>query len=480
MIQEEFLQLEYSRIIVRWIKQYYKQYSQSPSAHIKDIYITEKSTIRDETMQELVGNFLASISQKYEEQDEFNVQYYIDKAQEYFEERSLLVTAETVQANILAGNKDKAKETMANYRQISRKLSRWVNPLDPEYAASVYDTKYSDEKDEDKADFLMKFPGQVGEFLGALERGWLVAFMGPLKRGKTQWLWETTVQLAMNRRNVAFISLEMPDKGVSARGYKRFVARTTESGDFLYPIFDCESNQDNTCRKSARTCRMGLLRPDGVKPDFNSRIAYTPCSVCMYSDPRAYRKATWFESVYRDRLNKKTLKEAVQAFEFQYGDRIRVISYPRFSANLSRIERDLDDLEATEDFVADALVLDYANILAPENGYSGGDEQFLIDTTWKSLGKLTGTRRVLLVTGVHSVRDTLDKKNIKASDTGRDIRIGNHVDALFTLNQTGQEKKEGVMRLGTAAHRWRDFNELDHVTVLQQLSLGQVILDSAK
>ena len=36
------------------------------------------------------------------------------------------------------------------------------------------------------------------------------------------------------------------------------------------------------------------------------------------------------------------------------------------------------------------------------------------------------------------------------------------------------------MRLGVVAHRWKDFNELEHVTVLQQLQTGQVLLDSEK
>jgi hypothetical protein len=74
----------------------------------------------------------------------------------------------------------------------------------------------------------------------------------------------------------------------------------------------------------------------------------------------------------------------------------------------------------------------------------------------------------------------MDKKNVIASDTAEDIRKIAHVDAMFSLNQVAEEKKSGIMRLGVVAHRWKDFNELEHVTVLQQLQTGQVLLDSEK
>jgi len=32
--------------------------------------------------------------------------------------------------------------------------------------------------------------------------------------------------------------------------------------------------------------------------------------------------------------------------------------------------------------------------------------------------------------------------------------------------------------VGVVAHRWKDFHELDHVMVLQQMATGQVMLDS--
>jgi hypothetical protein len=91
---------------------------------------------------------------------------------------------------------------------------------------------------------------------------------------------------------------------------------------------------------------------------------------------------------------------------------------------------------------------------------------------------MAAERHCLVVTASQSNRKTLDKKDVKASDASDDIRKIAHVDAMFTLNQTGYEKTAGVIRVGIAAHRWKEFSEMQHVSVLQQLSLGQTLLDS--
>jgi hypothetical protein len=96
------------------------------------------------------------------------------------------------------------------------------------------------------------------------------------------------------------------------------------------------------------------------------------------------------------------------------------------------------------------------------------------------LKNLAAVKHCLVVTASQSNRKTLDKKDVKASDIAEDIRKVAHVDAMYSLSQTPEEKSKGTMRLGVVAHRWQDFNELSYVTVLQQLQTGQVMLDSER
>jgi hypothetical protein len=53
-----------------------------------------------------------------------------------------------------------------------------------------------------------------------------------------------------------------------------------------------------------------------------------------------------------------------------------------------------------------------------------------------------------------------------------------HVDITIGLNQTMEEKREGVMRIGLNVHRHRDFHEDEYAHVLQNIPLGQVHLAS--
>jgi hypothetical protein len=476
LVNPLYFQMPQSKLIHSWVKRYYEKYKEAPKSDIRHIFEVEKSLLKEGEV-ELVSAFLSSLSEEYvNETGSFNIEYFVDGAIAYLLERSLVLLSDRINSFVAAGKTNEAYKLVSNYTEVKKNLSRWINPMDEAYAEEVYHAKFSGEDERQGSDYLFRFPGVLGQLMGHFERDWLVGFLGPMKRGKTSWLWETAFQAAYHRLKVAFFSLEMSDKGLMARGYKRLVAMSDVSDLFLYPCFDCLSNQTGTCTKRERVNRMALLQ-DGKKPAFELAGKYRPCTVCRGSkkDGKLFKIATWFEQEQRPRISLEALKRSVGGFKMQWGDRIRICSYPEYSANLSQVRADLDDLEAMEGFVPDVIIIDYADILAPEEG-AGEDNQ--LDVTWKMLKNLAGVRHCLVVTASQSTRDTLDKKSVKASNVARDIRKLAHVDGMFSLNQMSEEKKEGVMRIGVVAHRWMDFNEMDHVQVLQQVNLGQVIIDS--
>jgi hypothetical protein len=93
-------------------------------------------------------------------------------------------------------------------------------------------------------------------------------------------------------------------------------------------------------------------------------------------------------------------------------------------------------------------------------------------------GNLADTRKALVITASQTNRQSFDKKNVTATDASEDIRKIANVDMMIGLNQTPDEKKDGVMRVSVAAGRDDDFNQLKTCIVLQNLALGQVCLDS--
>jgi len=75
-------------------------------------------------------------------------------------------------------------------------------------------------------------------------------------------------------------------------------------------------------------------------------------------------------------------------------------------------------------------------------------------------------------------KDTLDRVSLRQKDVGEDSRILGHVDVMLAKNQTDREKLWHRARMAETAARSDDFNVVREVIVLQQLGLGQPVLDS--
>jgi hypothetical protein len=67
---------------------------------------------------------------------------------------------------------------------------------------------------------------------------------------------------------------------------------------------------------------------------------------------------------------------------------------------------------------------------------------------------------------------------VKQVHVSEDIRKLAHVDAMFTLNQTPEEKRIGLIRMGIAAHRHRESNLFNEVYITQNLAMSQPLIDS--
>lgn len=476
ILNPELFKLNYAGRVSRWVLDYFTKYGEAPGNTVQSMFLVEKDKI-DPSEAVIIQGLLETLSEKFntEEETSANIPYMVDNTFNYIESRSLATTCEKTLAHIEIGNVQKAMAELVSYKQLSKDLSRWVDPLSDEYIEKVYQTKFDHVSDESFGDFLFKFGGPLGDLLGRFDRGWLVGFMGPMKRGKTWWLQEMAFQAWIRRLNVVFISLEMNDMGVSSRFFKRMTAMAERGeGDFIYPCFDCLRNQEGSCKEAKRTNTYRLLDDLGNKPKYTPRVKYKPCTVCRGTN--AFIPATWFEPIHRKQMTLKRVASHIQGMRNQYGNTMRFKSYPAFSASLNTILADIKVLEFNEGFIPDVVIVDYADIVAPNNRYLEGRDR--IDDVWKALKNLAQVQHCLVVTASQSNRKTLEKKNVKAIDAAEDIRKIAHVDGMFTLNQTESEKRQGVIRVGVASHRWFDYDEGKHVAVLQNLSLGQTFLDS--
>ena len=475
LINIKYFQLEYSKIISEWVLGYYSKYKKAPLEHIEDIYDVEKQYMKEE-MSELIKDFLSDLSVEYQKGRKFNAEYLLDQTIEYLDERSLVMLAEKISSFVGAGRIDEAKRELREYKTVTKLTSSWINPFDEDFMKSVYDSHLKpdiDEGLESNPYKLFKMPGKLGDLMGVFERDWLVAYLAPRKRGKTFLLQETGIQAATNGLNVCIISLEMSKNGFGGRLLQRIVAMGN-STLYYYPTFDCAHNQDDSCRKSRRTNSIKLTDENGNVPEFSEELEYRPCVACRGS--KSYKVAVWFDVVNRPMISQKRLITQATGFFRTFGDKMRIKVYPAFSANLKQIISDIDTLEYSENFVPDVILIDYADILAPEDRRM--DLHTRTDETWKTLKQLADLKHCCVITATQGNRKSSEKKNVVANDTSWDISKNDHIDAQFALSQTPFEKKMGAMRISNTLHRWKEFDESEQATILQNLKLSQVILDS--
>jgi hypothetical protein len=287
---------------------------------------------------------------------------------------------------------------------------------------------------------------------------------------------ETAIRASTKKLKVAFISLEMKKKRMEQRMLKNITSLSMQEGTIVYPAFDCLNNQDGTCERKERVNTITLLDEEGNKPEFSFKNKYRTCTYCKENNIDDYIAESWYYFEKREGLKLGKARDAARGYRAMYGSRIRLQCYPRFSATLSQIEQDLDYLEYYEGFRPDIIVIDYADILMPER--ERGDHRHEVNETWMALARMADERDCIVFTATQSTKKSWDAKRTKGSDTSEDYRKAAHATFMLAISQTPGEKRQGLMRISIAFAREVEFDSERYVTVLQQLSTGQPLLDS--
>ncbi len=477
ILKLEYFQADFVRRVVKWILEYYEQYQEAPGKHIQDIFAVEKESLK-EAEAEMIEGFISGLSDRYEAEG-LNIEYLMDNTIEYFKRRSLDILSQNISGHTARGKIELAEEAVRDYSKVAKAVSGWVNPFEQKEIQDAFDDEHQDR--------LFTFPGALGKMIGWLERDTLVSFLGPMKRGKSFLLEELAVQALATRLKVVLISLEMNKTKMQGRLYKRLTGLPDTKGKIIvYPVFDCVYNQNGTCKKRQRKKYNKWLRPlrskyteamhVGGYPEAPRKLRYVPCTYCRDNGIEDYALAVWHSSERKKQLSKKATIKKVKEVKILFGDNLRIISYPAFSAGFDDIDRDLDNLEYTEGFIPDVIAIDYFDILAAETARLS--ERGNIDATWKRGKMMAGQRHCLVATVSQSTRKSIEKRSVGQVDTAEDIRKLAHVEAMYSLNQQLWEKNVGIMRVGIVVKRHGEFNENTKVVVLQSLDLGQPLLDS--
>jgi hypothetical protein len=464
-----FMASPFTRTVAGWCLDYFRKYGQAPGAHIQDIYEAHRRSGLDPDQAQLISRFLSGISHDHE-QEQFNAEYVIGQAEGYFRERAVVVLRDTLGQHIETGNFLEAHAAVAGFHQVETTLSMGFEPMvDQDLIRRAFEP----------TDPLFVPPGAIGQLIGPLERDFLLGVAAPYKRGKTWALGWLALQGLYSCCNVAFFTLEMPELRMTQRFFSSLTGmplREPPGGTLLYPVWDCYDNQTGICTMPERPTRV-VVRPDREKvPYRDAPRNYRPCCACR--GKAGWKPDTWAEPRKVEILTRKAAAEKGKAaYDSLMGSRFKMVSWPPYSAGLSQIKATLQIWEYTDGFVPDVVIVDYADILKPEERVDA--ERHKLDRIWKGLKALAHERHCLVVTASQTNKTTLDKPNMKQGDVSEDARKLGHVDAMIGINQTDREKADSVSRVVVTAQRYEGFSMLKQVLILQQLAAGQWCLDSA-
>jgi len=475
MYKEDYFS-DYGRILCKWVFDYWNTYQEAPGKNIDTIYSFEKESLKP-AIAESIEAYLETLSNAYTG-DDLNVNYMVEKARVYFRRKAYERLFDTGKNLMSLGRVENAVKVLGEFIDVAGTTNNWCNPFDSSYVTDyLFDL-------EEATNVLFRLKGALGDLVGPLERGWLVAILGPMKRGKSYWLQEILFQAAVHKKRVAYINLEMLPHGVSGRLFSRLLGVGLSTPERVrYPIFDCRHNQRDTCPVSKfRQNDIALVSGEDYrlpKWDTPGLGDYRACSVCRESDElkRYYVPEVWYTWFTPKReFSRHSLTRNVRQFTRHYGDRIRQLTYPPLSATFERIKQDLDELEWSEGFIPDIVVVDYADVVAPPNEHMNEYEH--ANMLWLKMKAAAIEKKQLWVTGSQTNRQGLEKELVSQKDTSGNIRKLAHVDVMLAINQTEEEKEDLIMRITCLVHRHRESSQLRQVLILSQLALGMPYIDS--
>lgn len=419
--QPELFESRFCQQVATWTWEYLKQTNEAPGRAMEEIFLRRRKELRDEDEQELIEEFLQALSKDWDKPSQTNLDYGIDTAVTYFKVQSLKQLSKQLEAAVTGSDAARGEQLLAQYKRVEPETGQGVRIL---YDAAAVNRAFSQEHQ-----VLFTFQGAVHEALGPIVRGDFLAFGAPMKRGKSYWLQYAGTRAMLAGCKTLVINCEMLADEITRRFWLGFMGQP-----------------DHPCT---------IKRPTYTKmPDAQSQIVYPEIKfdgvdlLCIAKDQ------AW-------------IRHSVS------GD-LRIEIFPNGGRTVADIESLLTNLEMYEDWVPDVLVLDYADLLAAENGRLEG--RFALDSIWKRLRGLAQERKIAVISATQTDRGTLEK-DARAGNVAEHIGKVAHVTKMVMLNQTENEREAGIMRINCPIRR-EGATRHSPVVVLEARAIGRAYLDS--
>ncbi len=427
-INLDYFDVEYSRIVTQWVIDYYKKFNKSPKDDITSLYITHHDEIQDEATKNLIASFLQNLADSNLNIN--NEDYLFDRSKDFLDKKALEKYTEELNACLAVNDIEKARKIQSKYKKIAPTETNEISLFDKKSVKKIQEAL--GKVDEE----LMTLPENFNRVTGKLHRNDFVAILAGAKAGKSWAMQYLATHAVQQGLNVVFVSMEMSEEEVVQRMWK-----------MLYGS------------------KSGIV-PEGIYE--GAKIIEDP------NDPEKFTSQL-FDIKVRSSAAKSVrhLQKQTLAQNQHKGD-LRIIAYPSYGASVKDITDRIEELAVKENFVADVVVIDYADITQPIGG--GSELRNQLDAIWKHLRWFAMQFHCLIITASQTNRKGIGASEVDADSIAEDIRKMAHCTSMISLEKTKQMKREHLIRVRNIAVR--NDNVEETCVFPQCLDIGQFMLQS--
>ena len=435
----ELITEEPYRVVAKWCFDYHEEYGKAPGAHVEDLYHKWSEDNDNSDLVSSVKDFLETLGEEYEKAGELNVPYLLDDLRDFVTKRSLVQLKDAMDFALVSGNVKEAQDSVVAYRKIEVGQGSSIDPMRDREA---WKRAFSEPEDP-----LVVFEGDAGRFFNDnLTRDALIGIQAAEKTGKTFWCIEFVMRALRRRKKVALFEVgDLSESQIMRRLGVRWSGLPMRKRDL----------------------RRSIVIPHTIEVDEAAEAGYS-----IEADKKRFRRI----------MNDHDVQRGMERFSRAFGlsskrSYIRTAVHPAGTVNVRDISGEIDQWEQEHDFVPDVIVIDYADILAPENP-GRKESRDNINETWMALRKLSQDRHALVIVPTQASADTYEHRGEKLQtkrNFSNDKRKLAHCTAMLALNQTPEEKLIQGMRLNWLVVRESDFNEGLPLYVGNCLKLGRAL-----
>lgn len=398
--QDDCLPSRWSNVVARWAVSYFRTHKQAPGVQGVTALFTDWAPTADKDTVELVSRWLTGL----EPETGIASGYAIEKVRKLITKTSAKRLADKITGALANGKIEEAAQVIEAWsRPKATENLDYLSLFDsPEQVSSILASVNTES--------VVQYKGRLGEFINPLLiRDAFVAFLAPAKRGKSTLLMDIAWKGALQSRKVALFSTGDMSQGQILDRLLVKAARTPKhAGRFYIP----------------------------------KEFSYKDKELVIARD----------EHIAMADLNRETA--ATMFGKYAGDDRFRIVSKSAGTVTAADIADTLHRW-ADEGWVADVVVIDYADIL---RGLGNSKEsRDLINENWIRMRALSTELRCLLVTATQADTEGMEAWMLSARMFSDCRKKWDHATAILGINSTPYEKRNGVFRVNHILLREGEF-----------------------